>query len=248
MRVIHGDCLEVMPKLIEEGIKVDAIICDQPYGSTNCSWDSVIPIDKMWSLVNQLIKDEGVIALFGSEPFSSLLITSNLENYKYDIKWLKSRSTGFQMANQRPLKDYEDILIFYKTQPYYKNTSLAKLPTPIKTWRKGGKGGNLLSKGGLKDKARNQEYTNYNRQTIYIENEHNVGEDVHPTQKPVKLLEELLERYTRKGDLVLDFTCGGGSTAVACKNLGRDFIGIEIEAKYYNMTKRKIRNTLRPLF
>ena len=138
-----GDCLEVM-KAIPSG-SVDAIITDPPYGTTACKWDSVIDFKLMWEQLNRIIKQNGAIVLFGSEPFSSALRMSNIKNYKYDWKWLKSRTTGFQMARKRPMKDYEDILVFYKKQPTYYNTELKELEKPIRSWRKNRKGGNNLN-------------------------------------------------------------------------------------------------------
>ena len=129
---------------IESG-SIDAIITDPPYGTTACKWDSVIPFDAMWEQLNRIIKPNGAIVLFGSEPFSSALRMSNIKNYKYDWKWLKSRTTGFQTARKRPMKDYEDILVFYKKQPTYFNTELIELEKPINSWRKNGKGGNGLN-------------------------------------------------------------------------------------------------------
>ena len=193
-RLINGDCLEEMDKLISEGIIVDAIICDPPYGTTACKWDSVIPFDGMWDKLNKLIKPNGAIVLFASEPLSSALRMSNIKNYKYDWKWLKSRITGFQLANKRPMKDYEDICIFYNKQPTYYNTELVKLEKPVSCYRQN-KFGSLLN-GVCKDKK--QEYTNFNRQTLKFNNEHNVGELVHPTMKPVALMEYLIKTYTNE--------------------------------------------------
>ena len=276
-----GDCLEIMDKLIEEGIKVDCILTDPPYGTTACKWDSVIPFNRyivvkegkryktlykdefmlrkfkeginikeaekeweenskegMWEKINKLIKTNGAICLFGSEPFSTALRMSNIKYYKYDCKWLKSRKTGFQMVKKRPLKCYEDIMIFYQKQPTYNNTQLIKLDKPISSYRKNGKGGNLLNTVNTK-KDRFQEYTNYNRDLLRFNNEHNVN-SYHPTQKPVDLLEYLIKTYTNEGDLILDFTMGSGSTGVACRNTNRKFIGIELDENYFNIAKDRI--------
>ena len=239
-KLYKGDCLEVMDKLIKEGVKVDMVLTDPPYGTTNCKWDSVIPFDKMWERVNKLIKPNGAVVLFGSEPFSSALRMSNIKNYKYDCKWLKSRKTGFQMVKKRPLKCYEDIMIFYQKQPTYNNTQLIKLDKPISSYRKNGKGGNLLNTVNTK-KDRFQEYTNYNRDLLQFNNEHNVNA-YHPTQKPVDLLEYLIKTYTNEGELVLDFTMGSGSTGVACLNTNREFIGIELDEKYFNIAIKRLKD------
>ena len=181
--------------------------------------------------------------LFGSEPFSSQLRMSNLKNYKYDWKWLKSRKTGFQMVRKRPLKCYEDILVFYKKQPIYHNTELIKLEKPINSYRKNGKGGTLLNTIKCQ-KGRTQEYTNYNKDTLCFNNEHNVNA-LHPTQKPVALLEYIIKTYTNEGDTVLDNCMGSGSTGVASINTNRNFIGIELDENYFNIAKERINNIVR---
>ena len=240
IELYQGDCLEVMDKLIKNEVKVDMILTDPPYGSMNCKWDNIIPFNEMWEKLNKLIKPKGAICLFGTEPFSSALRMSNIKNYKYDCKWLKSRKTGFQMVKKRPLKCYEDIMIFYQKQPTHNNTQLIKLDKPISSYRKNGKGGNLLNTVNTK-KDRFQEYTNYNRDLLRFNNEHNVNA-YHPTQKPVDLLEYLIKTYTNEGDLVLDFTMGSGSTGVACINTSRDFIGIELDEGYFDIAKDRLEN------
>jgi DNA modification methylase len=239
--LIHGECIEAMRFLADKSI--DMILCDLPYGTTACKWDIIIPFDKLWEQYNRVIKDNGAIVLFGSEPFSSTLRMSNIKNYKYDWKWLKSRTTGFQMARKRPMKDYEDILVFYLKQPVYNNTELIKLEKPINSWRKNGKGGNGLNEVKT-DKNRKQEYTNFNRQTLKFSNEHNVGPLTHPTQKPVALLEYLIKTYTNEGEMVLDNTMGSGSTGVACVNTNRNFIGIEMDENYFNIACKRIKEAI----
>lgn len=241
-----GDCLEVMDELIKKGVVVDAVICDPPYGTTACKWDSVIPFDAMWERLNKLIKPNGAIVLFGSEPFSSALRMSNIKNYKYDWKWLKSRTTGFQMARKRPMKDYEDILVFYNKQPIYYNTELIKLEKPITSWRKNGKGGNGLNEVNTR-KDRKQEYTNFNRQCLKFNNEHNVGKYTHPTQKPVALMEYLIKTYTNENELVLDFTMGSFTTAIACLNTKRRFTGIELDDGYFEIGTKRVNEHLKTL-
>ena len=237
IQLIQGECLTEMQK-IESG-SIDAIITDPPYGTTACKWDSVIPFEPMWEQLHRIIKPNAAIVLFGSEPFSSALRMSNIKNYKYDWKWLKSRTTGFQMAKKRPMKDYEDILVFYKKQPTYFNTELIKLEKPINSWRKNGKGGNALNEVKTK-KDRKQTHTNFNRQTLKFNNEHNVGKNTHPTQKPVALMEYLIKTYTQESETVLDFTMGSGSTGVAAKNLNRSFIGIEQDPNYFKIAEERI--------
>jgi len=245
IQLFKGDCLEVM-KQIESG-SVDAIITDPPYGTTACKWDSVIDFTLMWEQLNRIIKPNGAIVLFGSEPFSSALRMSNIKNYKYDWKWLKSRTTGFQMARKRPMKDYEDILVFYSKQPTYFNTELIELEKPINSWRKNGKGGNGLNEVKTK-KDRKQTHTNFNRQTLKFNNEHNVGKLKHPTQKPVALMEYLIKTYTNERETVLDFTMGSGSAGVACVNTKRNFIGIEQDDKYFEIAEQRIKQNEYKLF
>ena len=232
----QGDCLELMKDIPDKSI--DKILCNLPYGTTACKWDIVMPFDKLWEQYNRIIKDNGAIVLFGSEPFSSKLRMSNLKNYKYDWKWLKSRKTGFQMVRKRPLKCYEDILVFYKKQPIYHNTELIKLEKPINSYRKNGKGGTLLNTIKCQ-KGRTQEYTNYNKDTLCFNNEHNVNA-LHPTQKPVALLEYLIKTYTNEKETVLDNCMGSGSCGVAAINTGRNFIGIELDEKYFEIAKERI--------
>ena len=236
----QGDCLELMKDIPDKSI--DMILCDLPYGTTACKWDTIIPFESLWKQYNRIIKNNGAIVLFGSEPFSSKLRMSNLKLYKYDWKWLKSRKTGFQLVRKRPLKCYEDILVFYKKQPTYHNTELIKLEKPINSYRKNGKSGTLLNTVKCQ-KGRMQEYTNYNKDILCFNNEHNVNA-FHPTQKPVDLLEYLVKTYTNENDVVLDNCMGSGSTGVACKNLNRNFIGIELDEKYFNIAKERIENAI----
>ena len=238
-KLYNGDCLEVMDKLIEEGVKVDAIITDPPYGTTACKWDSVIPFDKMWERLNKLIKPNGVIVLFGSEPFSSNLRKSNIKNYKYDLIWVKNNAGNFQLAKIVFLKYHENISIFYKKQPTYNPQGLIKLENPITQSNKGkaGKLGHLSSE--KKRATYKQEYTNYPKSILKF---NRPSKPLHPTQKPVPLLEYLIKTYTNEGDLVLDFTMGSGSTGVAALNTNRRFIGIELDKNYYDISENRLRD------
>lgn len=230
----QGDCLELMSHIPDKS--VDMILADLPYGTTACSWDEVIPFEPLWSHYKRIIKDDGAIVLFGSEPFSSRLRMSNLDWYRYDWVWQKKRPSMFQQANKRPMKDHENIVVFYKHQPIY-NQELQELATPNKRWRRN-KAGTFLSQKSFENKESVQTKTGYNRQIITY-GMHNVGQ-VHPTQKPVELLEFLIKTYTNDGMTVLDNTMGSGSTGVACKNLDRRFIGIELDENYYNIAKKRI--------
>ena len=227
-KLYKGDCLEVMDRLIEEGIKVDMILTDPPYGTTACKWDNVIPFDEMWIRINKLIKTNGAIVLFGNEPFSSNLRISNIKNYKYDWVWNK-RPVNFLNAKRQPLREVENIMVFnskiYNPQGLIYKERINKRSNSTET----------NSKHGLSNKSY---YTNYPKQILRF-----IGErGLHPTQKPVALLEYLIKTYTDEGELVLDFTMGSGSTGVACINANRKFIGIELDEKYFNIAKDRLEN------
>jgi len=261
IELIKGDALEEMTKLIERRVKVDAIITDPPFGTTACSWDSVIPFEPMWERLNKLIKPNGAIVLFGSEPFSSALRMSNIKNYKYDWKYQKNKSTGFLNARKQPLLDYEDICVFYNKQCCY-NPQKTKAE---KTYKRG-----IV----VRDKIKSiQQSDNYGEQKTYIQvddglrypkriqyfNNNETIKQFHPTQKPVALMEYLIKTYTNEGEIVLDFTMGSGSTGVGvvninkelalfngvaynAKNQNRKFIGIELDDKYFNIAEKRIEN------
>jgi len=231
MNLMLGDCLERM-KEIPDG-SVDLILADPPYGTTACKWDSVIPFEPMWVELKRIIKPNGAIVLFGSEPFSSALRMSNIKNYKYDWKWDKKQGGNILNAKRQPLKTYEDIMVF-NNHKYY----------PIKETR-----GKPRKKGGLTKQPEhtgkvdinystvNNEY--YPRAIIEISNANKKGK-LHPTQKPVALMEYLIRTYTQEGETVLDFVMGSGTTGVACKNTGRKFIGIEKDAEYFEIASKRI--------
>lgn len=234
INLYNGDCLEVMDKLIADGVKVDAIITDPPYGTTACKWDNVIPFDEMWARLKRIEKDNTPIVLFGSEPFSSKLRLSNLKEFKYDWIWNKKLAGNGILAKKQPLKIHEIISVFN-----------SKIYFPQKTK------GKYRKKMGLKE----SEITGGCSFSPYIENdlyyptsiqEFGIGNlrkgRLHPTQKPVPLLEYLIKTYTNENDTVLDFTMGSGTTGVACKNLNRNFIGIELDEKYFEIAKQRIEN------
>ncbi len=241
IRLEQGDCLEVMDRLIEEGVKVDAIICDPPYGTTTCKWDVIIPFDEMWKRLKLLRKDDKTpVILFGSEPFSSNLRISNLKEYRYDWIWNKNRSGSFALAKKRPFQFHEIVSIFYKKQclynPQFRGYAKASLNKK-----------EILKVVGSKTKTQgidtvdttyNYERGAYPKMTIDFKVDRK--NRVHPTQKPVLLLEYLIKTYTDEGDVVLDFTMGSGTTGVACKILGRNFIGIELDENYFNIAKDRI--------
>jgi DNA modification methylase len=242
MKLYNGDCLEIM-KLIPDK-SIDAIITDPPYGTTACKWDSVIPFDLMWKQLSRIIKDNGAIVLFGSEPFSSHLRMSNIKNYKYDWIWCKSIGANPLLCKKRPMKYHENILVFYKKQPTY-NPQMTKgkmrnkkpIMSGLKTdenW-----GGAMKNIKGLENI--NDLY--YPRSYQYFSNANQKAKQ-HPTQKPVALMEYLIKTYTNEFETVLDFTMGSGTTGVACCNTNRDFIGIELDKEYFKIAQERIKNEL----
>ena len=233
MQLLHGDCLELLQNIPDKSI--DMILTDPPYGITACKWDSVIPFAPMWEQLNRIIKDNGAIVLFGSEPFSSALRMSNIKNYKYDWVWDKKLATGFINAKRQPLRRIENIIVFYKKQCCY-------YPIMRKGVKrlKGTNESHSLDKiyGDIKAaKKINDEY--YPTSILEFSNANRTG-NLHPTQKPVALLEYLIKTYTLENETVLDFTMGSGSSGVACVNTNREFIGIEIDDKYFNIAKDRI--------
>jgi DNA modification methylase len=238
MRLIHGDCLEAMAQLVADGLKVDAIITDPPYGTTACKWDSVIPFNKMWPLLNALIKPKGAIVLFGSEPFSSALRMSNIKNYKYDWIWEKEQGLGMARANYMPMVKTENITIF--NSAIYNPIMVERLK-PIKITSTHPKVIDTCPIKNLKTFSRISTHT-YPINIIYFCRDRKIGiRGAHPTQKPVALMEYLIKTYTLESETVLDFTMGSGSTGVACQNTNRDFIGIELDDKYFDIASRRIK-------
>ena len=240
IELYKGDCLEVM-KTIESG-SIDAIITDPPYGTTACKWDSVIDFELMWEQLNRIIKPNGAIVLFGSEPFSSALRMSNIKNYRYDWIWNKKKAANFAQSKFQPLKVHEIISVFYnKKSCYYpiktinpKKRSENPKKTKINKERR-------LSGLNLVDNSYSDSYEKDKLLPISICDFSRVnGRYIHPTQKPVALMEYLIKTYTNENETVLDFTMGSGSTGVAAKNLNRNFIGIEQDDKYFEIAKQRI--------
>jgi site-specific DNA-methyltransferase (adenine-specific) len=229
---VNADCFDVFPFIEDKSI--DAIICDLPYGTTILNWDKILPITELWKHYNRILKDNGVVVLFGAEPFSTMVRSSNILNYKYDWIWQKTRPSLFQHANKRPMKDHENIMVFYKKQPTY-NQELKELEKPNKRWRKNKMGAFL--ENGCNDVESKQTKTGFNRQILTYAM-HNVGME-HKTQKPIELLEFLVKTYTSEGDIVLDNTMGSGTTNLACIKLNRKSIGIEKEKQYYDVAVRR---------
>ena len=250
-KLYHGDCLEVMDKLIKHEIQVDMILTDPPYGTTACKWDSVIPFDEMWGRINKLIKHNGTIALFGSQPFTSELVHSNINNYKHYWIWDKEICGAFALAKKRPMIVTEEILVFSKNNNginYYPimEDAIPKNIRPVNL-------GSSVSEATPVSSGIAKSDKNYNPKKRYPKNiikyskynkECNQLNRVHPTQKPVDLLEYLIKTYTKEEGLVLDFTMGSGSTGVACINTNRRFIGIELNENYFDIASKRIEGAI----
>ena len=236
--LMQGDCLELM-KLIPDG-SIDMILTDPPYGTTACKWDSVIPFEPMWKELKRIIKPNGAILLFGNEPFTSLLITSNLKGFKYRMDWNKKIPSGMSYARYRPMQQTEDICVFTKDgekSNYYPQK--IKREKPIKSGGMG-KSDSAMTRTY---KPLNKTYDYKNPVTLLEFDKVRKGA-VHPTQKPVALLEYLIKTYTNEGETVLDFTFGSGSTIVAALNTNRKAIGIEMDEGYFNIAKERIEKAL----
>ena len=230
IELYNGDCLELMKNIPDKSI--DMILCDLPYGKTRNKWDSIISLDKLWEQYNRIIKDNGAITLFAQTPFDKVLGVSNLKMLKYEWIWEKEQGTGFLNAKKMPLKNHENILIFYKKPPIYNPQ---------------------MKKGKPYTLERNTFTVNYGKQVDMVRTE-NTGErypltilkfkrdkeKLHPTQKPIALLEYLIKTYTKENEIVLDNCMGSGSTGVACVNANRNFIGMELDNNYFNTAKERI--------
>ena len=237
IEIKQGDCLELM-KEIPDG-SVDMILADLPYGTTACKWDTIIPFEKLWGQYNRIIKDNGTVALFGQEPFSSYLRVSNIKDYKYDLYWEKERLTNIQQVKRRPGKTIETISVFYKKQPTY-NPQMKKHEGPLRSNKvKNGRIGGIADTGNKKVKEYKDNRLRYPTQVWKFKRDI-LTSNLHPTQKPVLLLEEIIKTYTNEGDLVLDNCIGSGSTGVACQNTNRNFIGFELDEEYFNIAKERL--------
>ena len=234
INLYQGDCLEVMKQIKDKSI--DMILCDLPYGMTKCKWDVIIPFEDLWEQYNRVIKDNGAIVLFGSEPFSSKLRISNLRMYKYDWIWKKTKAQGFLNSKKMPLKDYENICVFYKRLPVYNPQGIIYGNFQNDRKSKYNKGEDIY---GKEKEFGISHMSNFPKQIIEFSNPSGKGQ-LHPTQKPVELLEYLIKSYTNENDIILDNCMGSGSTGVACKNLNRNFIGIELDENYFNIAKERI--------
>jgi len=244
INLMQGDCLELMGT-IPDG-SVDMVLTDPPYGTTACKWDTVIDLDRMWEDLKRVVNPSGAIVMTASQPFTTTLIASNINNYAHGWVWNKRFAANFVQAKRQPLKDHEDVLVFCMSgkQPNY-YPQMVKREKPIK------KGGNKQSKAI--PIARSEYANNFGQQGKSYDTKNPTtatalnfsvrdGRGLHPTQKPVSLMEYLIKTYTNEGNTVLDFTMGSGTTGVAAKKLGRDFIGIELDEEYFRVAKERIDN------
>lgn len=237
----QGDCLELMKEIPDKS--VDMILCDLPYGTTACKWDTIIPFDELWEQYERIIKDYGAIVLFGNEPFSSLLRCSNLRLYKYDWIWQKENGTNFATVKFQPFRKTERICVFGRfatsfnrkhPKNYNPQFSVGK---PYKIKRKAGQR-EMLHNGANKATELDNVGVRYPTDILLFQNE----KGLHPTQKPVALLEYLIKTYTNEGEIVLDNCMGSGSTGVACVNTNRKFIGIELDEQYFGIARNRIKD------
>lgn len=236
IKLIHGDCINEMLKLIEQGVKVNAIICDPPYGIHNNKFDAIIPFDEMWNCLNKLLIPKGNIVLFSSGIFTFHLVNSNIKKYRYELIWKKSKCGSPLTAKYMPLKKHENILIFGDRGSYYepqmrKGKPYKRRYTPCKT--------NNLSYG-IKGVETNNTGTRHPSTVLEYPQKWRRQDQLHPTQKPIELMEFLVTSYCPEGGIVLDFAMGSGSTGVACVNKNRNFIGIEIDKNYYDISVKRI--------
>ena len=232
-KLINGDCLEVMKGIPDKSI--DCVVCDPPYGITACKWDVIIPFEPMWEQLNRIIKPNGAICLFGSEPFSSALRMSNIKNFKYDWIWDKKKGGNIMNLKHQPYKVHEIISVFNKHNYY-----------PIMTDQRGRKSKtcSIGEANGIKNYGDTRIYNKkYPKSIIEVYNSNQKGK-FHPTQKPVDLLEYLIKTYTKRNEVVLDFAMGSGSTGVACMETGRKFIGIELYEQYFKISCGRVKQAL----
>lgn len=237
IELYHGDCLEVM-KQIPDG-SVDMVLCDLPYGTTACKWDTIIPFEPLWEQYWRITKPNAAIVLTAAQPFTSALVMSQIKHFKYEWIWDKVKGTGHLNSKKMPMRNHESVLVFYKNLPTY---------NPLKTY------GHTRKVSYKSKRLQSQVYGKTNKDTEYDSTERYPRSiqvfstdtqkiSIHPTQKPVALMEYLIKTYTNEGETVLDNCMGSGTTGVACKNLNRNFIGIEKELEYFEIAKKRIDET-----
>lgn len=234
-KIFLEDCIAGMKRMPAKS--VDMILCDLPYGTTQCKWDTVIPFDELWEQYERVIKDDGAIVLTSAQPFTSMLVASNVKLFRYSWVWEKSKATGYLNAKKRPLCAHEDVLVFYKKPPIY--IPQMTVGTPYDK----GKAHRPTDVYGTQKAVhvKNDNGQRYPRSVQYFKTAESEGAVIHPTQKPVSLFEYLISTYTRPGDLVLDNCMGSGTTAIACLNLNRNFVGFENDREYAKKLEARIK-------
>jgi site-specific DNA-methyltransferase (adenine-specific) len=255
VKLYYGDCLNVMDNITDKSI--DMILCDLPYGCTaRNKWDVIIPFEQLWKQYQRIIKDNGAIVLFGKQPFTSMMIMSNPNMYKYNLVWKKNLKTGNLNARKMPMGAFEDIMVFYKKSPVYNPQQIPRTYQVPSGNKFNSKTTNYGKQKELYIDRQNEwlmpddvidyedgislDALELENEMLYIKCVHNSSGKLHPTQKPVELLEWLIKTYTNEGDIVLDNAMGSGSTGVACMNVNRKFIGIELEEKYYHIASERL--------
>ena len=248
-KLYHADCLQIMPELEP----VDLVLTDPPYGLTACKWDLVIPLDEMWVKLKTIIKKNTAIVLFGSEPYSSVLRMSNIKKYKYDWVWCKNIKTGSTLSKKRPLKQHENVSVFYNKQCVYNPIMVKRTESELKKLSKNSLCKSELTNviGDLNNKNQKRENMGFKYPTSQLKINGVFNRSIekvnHPTQKPVSIMEYLIKTYTNEGGAVLDFCIGSGTTAIACERLKRRWIGIEIEEKYCEVAAKRIKQERKQL-
>ena len=239
MKLIHGDCLEEMAKL--EAGSIDMVLTDPPYGTTACKWDTVLDLDRVWKELKRVVKTNGAIVMTAAQPFTSALVMSNPKMFKYLWTWKKNKATGFLNAKKQPLRTTEDVVVFYGMQPTY-NPQKTTGHKPVNSFTKNTSDGQTVGKTkiGISGGGQTDRYPQNLINMAVVNNDNSNGDKYHPTQKPVALMEYMIKTYTNKNETVLDFTMGSGTTGVACVNLKRKFIGIELDKSYFEIVKQRI--------
>ena len=236
-RLIHGDCLDLMASIPDGSI--DMILCDLPYGTTACKWDTVIPFAPLWAHYKRVIKPRGAIVLFGSQPFTSALVMSNPAWFKLSLVWEKDKATGHLNAKKSPMRAHEDVLVFCGASPTY-NPQMVDIGVPSNKSAKRTRTSSAETYGKFSEYQRGGSTLRYPRSVLKINTVNSAHGVIHPTQKPVALCEYLIRTYTNEGETVLDNTMGSGTTGVACLNTGRNFIGMEKDPKYFEIARNRI--------
>jgi site-specific DNA-methyltransferase (adenine-specific) len=239
-QIYNQDCIEFMKTLPDDS--VDMCLTDPPYGTTKCKWDIVIPFEPLWEQLKRVVKDNGAIVLFGSQPFTSVLIMSNVKMFKYEWIWEKAAGSNFALVKYQPLKEHENILVFGKNKVNYYPIKEPRKGSGYKRLEHGYKSNGTVSEvTGIVSNRKGKVYDDLkNPSSVQYFNNRESTRGLHPTQKPVALLEYLIKTYSLEGEVVLDFTMGSGSTGVACLNTGRKFIGCELDGNYFEIAKNRL--------